>query len=206
MTVRSIDLGATELTDRDAKARELALAIAELLRRAATERPAEPPPAKPVPLAPPPVVRKPPAPAPPPRRWHGEIGLSGVIVGWTGGEVWFGADAAARAHFGRYLIGELQLGGRSTRSVGLNVGRIAANGVGGRLGLALDVTPGMRRLGLSFGASFGGDWLRYSAVDAGDVEYGGGDAGSLSAAGTATATTVWSRAAAVAPAAAPASA
>lgn len=187
VTVRSIDLGATELTDRDAKARELALAIAELLRRAATERPPEPVPVKPAPVAPPPVVRKPAAPTPPPRRWRGEIGLSGGIVGWTGGEVWFGADAAARAHLGRYLIGELQVGGRGTRSVGLNVGRIAASGVGGRLGLALDVTPGMRRVGLSFGASVGGDWLRYSAVDAEDVEYGGGDAGSLNAAGTTTA-------------------
>jgi hypothetical protein len=110
-----------------------------------------------------------------------------LVAGWTAGEVWFGVDAAARIHLGRYLIGELQFGGRSSQAVDLNVGKIAADGIGGRLGLALDVTPGLHRVGLAFGASLGGDWLRYSAVDANDLEYGGGNAGALSAAGTATA-------------------
>ncbi len=46
-------------TDRDAKTRELALAIAELLRRVQVDLPPEPPPApKPTPIAPepPPVA------------------------------------------------------------------------------------------------------------------------------------------------------
>lgn len=188
-TVRSIDLGATELTDRAAKARELALVIAELLRRAATERAPEPAPErpKPPPVVPPPVDPEPARAEPLPRRWRGEVGVSGLVARWTAGELWFGVDAAARIHLGRYIIGELQVGGRSSRAVELNVGTIAANGIGGRVGLAVDVTPGMRRVGLAFGASLGGDWLRYSAVDANELEYGGGNAGALSAAGTATA-------------------
>ncbi len=186
ITVRSIDLGATEVFDRDAKARELSLVIAELLRRAVAERAAEERP-PPKPLAPPPPAPRPqPIPTPHSGHWTGELGISGVVVGWTGGEVWFGADAGGRLHLGRFLIAEAQVGARTTRTVDLAVGTIEGVGFAGRVGLAVDVTPGFHGAGLALGASLGGDVIRYVAVDRDDAEYGGGRAGAVSAAGTAT--------------------
>src|SRR5689334_25161740 len=62
-TVRQLDLSAASGTDRDAKTRELALAIAELLRRVQVDSTPEPAPApKPSPVAPDPPQAAPPMP------------------------------------------------------------------------------------------------------------------------------------------------
>jgi hypothetical protein len=189
ITVRSLDLSAAGGTDRAARERELALVVAELLRRAATEHERnQPPPPPPAPKPAPPVQPpKPPPVEPTQRGWVGELGVSGVVLNWTGGELWLGVDAVGRAHLGRYLIVDLELGPRTTQAVDLTSGAIRGRGVGGRLGLSLDITPGMRRLGLSIGASLGGDWLRYTAEDRSGVAYGSGNAGAMSAAGTTSA-------------------
>jgi len=188
VTMRDIDLSAAGAGDRDAKTRELALAIAELLRRAETqsppETPAPPTAAAPVPRAPP----KPPAttlhePVP----WTVELGVSGGVVGWTGGEVLFAADLPGRIRVARWLVAELRLGGRKTRGIDLENGTLDGSGVATAAGLSLDATPDTKRVGVSFGARLGVDWLRYSAVDHGGSELGDADAVAVHAAGTTTA-------------------
>jgi hypothetical protein len=189
ISVRSLDLSAAGGTDRAARERELALVIAELLRRAATEREREePPPPKPAP----PPLRPIELPEPRPsqeveRGWNVAFGVSGIAMNWTGGELWLGVDASGRIHLGRYLTLDMEIGPRITQTVALNTGSISGRGVGGRLGLSLDATPGMRRFGLSVGASLGGDWFRYTAEDRNGLAYGGGKAGAFSAAGTTSA-------------------
>ena len=163
VTVRSIDLGAPLAEDQDAKARELALAIAELLRRADMESTPEEPaaPSPPVPPAPAPVP--PPAQASETKPWNIELGATGVIAGWTGGEMLFGADVAGRAHVARWVIVELRLGARKSRPVDFADGSLDGQGVAAAVGLSFDATPGVRQAGVSFGARLGVDWLRYAA-------------------------------------------
>jgi hypothetical protein len=199
VTVRGIDLGAREAgqtdeptaEDRDAKARELALAIAELVRRTDAE-PVAPPtaPRVPEPVAPPlhteePTLERPDA-------WRLELAAAAVLVHWTGGETLFGADMTGRVRVTRWLIAELRLGGRKTRPVGLERGSIDGHGVAAAAGLAVDATPGLRRVGLSFGGRVGADWLRYAALDRGDAAFAGKDAAGANLAGTATAFVVLS--------------
>jgi hypothetical protein len=190
---RSIDLTAPDAGDRDAKTRELALAIAELLRRADAEAPPEAPAA--------PIVPAPAASTVPERsaaiepvleRWKGELGVAGVGVVWTGGEALFGADLAGRLHVTRWLITELRLGGRDTRPIELENGSMDGHGISAAAGVSLDATPGMHRMGVSFGVRLGVDWLRYAAVNRDDVTYAGKDAAALSVAGTSTAFVVLS--------------
>jgi hypothetical protein len=186
VTVRSIDLSAPEA---EAKARELALAIAELLRRADMEAAPEKPPMPP----PPPVSTTAPhrnatsiAPTPERASFGVEVGATGVVSSWTGGELLFGADAIGRVHLGPRVIAELRLGGRKTQRVDLENGSLDAQGVTLALGVAFDATPDARHAGVSFGARLGGDFLRYAAVDRDEVLYGGGDATAVSLSGTTT--------------------
>jgi hypothetical protein len=183
VTVRSIDLSAPA---GDAKARELALAIAELLRRAdlaaAPEEPAVPPPPPP---PPPPVVL--PAPiVPSPEPWRLEMGAAAVVAGWSGGEVLLGADATGRVRAGSWLIAELRFGGRKTRTIELERGSMDALGVAGAAGLSFDLTPHFREAGVSLGGRLGADWLRYAMVDDEGSVVGGRDATLVSLAGVAT--------------------
>jgi hypothetical protein len=187
-TVRQLDLTASSGTDRDAKTRELALAIAELLRRVQVDSPPEPLPApKPTPIAPEPPPVAPTEPddsGPSARPFRLELGAAGRGTTWTGGEVLFGADVSARTHLSRWLIGELRVGGSKTRSVDLNSGTVDANGMTAAAGVALDVSPAWRSVGVALGARLGAEWLRYAAIDRGGVAYGGRDAGALTASGT----------------------
>jgi hypothetical protein len=199
-TVRSVDLSAASGTDRDAKARELALAIAELLRRADVDPGVEPalapasrPPLKSAERRPPPSTKRvPPGGAAKSGAFRFEIGIAGRGTSWTGGEVLLGGDVAGRAHVGRWLIAELRVGGTKTRPVDLGRGTLDAYGMAAAAGLLLDVTPSWRRAGLAVGARLGGDWLRYAAVDRSGLPYGGRDAGAVSANGAATAFVVLS--------------
>jgi hypothetical protein len=181
VTVRSIDLSAT---DGDAKARELALAVAELLRRADMDSPAEAPPPKPPQRVEP--SRAVAALPPEPRSWNVELGVAGAFASWTGGEVLLGADVTGRGHWGRWVIVELRLGGRKSRALTLTNGSIDGRGVSAAVGVALDAMPFVRDAGVSFGARLGADWLRYAATEGGDVPYDGGDATSVNVAGTTT--------------------
>ncbi|HEX6272205.1 MAG TPA: hypothetical protein VFZ53_04175 [Polyangiaceae bacterium] len=180
ITVRSIDLSAT---GGDAKARELALAVAELLRRADMDSAPEVPSLRAKPVESAPAVQPP---SPEPRPWNLELGLTGAFASWTGGEVLFGADIAGRAHWGRWVILELRLGGRKSRAVTLSNGAVDGRGAAAALGVALDAMPFVRHAGVSFGARLGADWLRYAASESGDASYDGGDATSVSVAATTT--------------------
>jgi hypothetical protein len=187
-TVRTLDLNASSGTDRDAKTRELALAIAELLRRVQVDSTPEPAPAP----EPPPVAPEPPQPAPTvpddsepgARPFRLELGAAGRGTTWTGGEMLLGADVSARTHLSRWLIAELRFGGGKTKRVELHGGTVDANGMTAAVGVALDVTPSWRNVGVALGARLGAEWLRYTAVDRGGVPYGGRDAGALTASGT----------------------
>ncbi len=185
--VRAIELGARLGDDEEAKERELALAIAEMLRRADMDFvPEEPPPPS---VPPPPQPPPPPADVPPkpePRPFGVELGAAAVGAGWTGGEVLLGVDATGRARLGRWLLAELRLGGRATRPVELEHGSVDGRGAAGAVGLALDATPFARQAGVSFGARLGVDWLRYATRDRGELSHAGGDGNAVSLAGTAT--------------------
>jgi hypothetical protein len=117
-----------------------------------------------------------------------EAGAAGVVAGWTAGDLLFGADAAGRAHLNRFLIAELRLGARKSRSVKLENGSLDGQGMAAAIGLSFDAAPGARQAGVSFGARLQGDFLRYAAVDRDEVVYGGGDATAVSLSG---ATTAW---------------
>lgn len=189
VTVRSIDLTVQLETDRDATARELALAIAEVVRRADLEREPTPPP-QPT-TAPPGESRSLPTPtdhaAPAPRSWRAELGASVVFTRWTGGEELLGVDATSRLRFGDRLITELRLGGRQTRSIELRSGGLDAGGVSASAGLSLDLLPYVAAGGVAVGVRFGADWMRYTAVDEQGTAYGGADVRAFSTSATATA-------------------
>jgi hypothetical protein len=187
-TVRNLDLTATSGTDRDAKTRELALAIAELLRRVDI---APPPKLEPAPKPPPTSIAEERKPSLPPPTWSEtgarpfrlELGVAGRGTSWTGGELLLGMDVSARTHFGRWIIAELRVGGNKTRPVTLANGRVDAYGMAAAAGLALDVAPFWRGVGVAVGARLGVDWLRYAAIDNDGVAYGGRDAGAVTASG-----------------------
>jgi hypothetical protein len=191
-TVRTLDLNAASGTDRDAKTRELALAIAELLRRVQVDSTPEPEPAPaPAPM-PSPIAQEPSQAAPSEpddddtgaRPFRLELGAAARGTTWTGGEVLLGADVSARTHLRRWLIAELRVGGGKTRQVELRGGTLDANGMTAAAGVALDVGPSWRNVGVALGARLGAEWLRYAAIDRDGVAYGGRDAGALTASGT----------------------
>ena len=186
-TVRKLDLTASSGTDRDAKTRELALAIAELLRRVQVDSTPESARAP----TPPPIARERPHAAATSgdtgtnaRPFRLELGAAGRGTTWTGGEVLLGADLSARTHLNRWLIAELRVGCGKTRPVELDSGTLDANGMTAAAGVALDVSPSWRSAGLALGTRLGAEWLRYAAIDRRGVPYGGRDAGALTAAGT----------------------
>jgi hypothetical protein len=178
---RSIDLRAVDASDRDARARELALAIAELVRSSPPES----------------SVAVPVSPAPTPfqealrpvveQMWHAEIGLGARANAWSGRAILVGADLTGRLHFGRLLIGDLQVGGRTTQRIAFDDRVATGRGFSTGLGVAFDVTPDVRWAGFSLGARVGLDWLRYAATDASGDAYDGADATGVNALGTATA-------------------
>jgi hypothetical protein len=140
--VRTIQL--VPLMDDDAPAayqarsRELALAIAELVRRQDGAPPPEPPapppapPAAPAPPAPPALPLAPPAPSPPVppppaeasvvaasapaevdsprRRW--QVGILSTLEYFSGGQKLAGGDLFLAARLGRWFLAELRVGGR----------------------------------------------------------------------------------------------
>jgi hypothetical protein len=187
VTVRSIDLTAQLETDRDATARELALAIAEVVRRADPQREPPPPPAAPGESRSMPTPTDHAAPASTPRSWRAELGVSGVFTRWTGGEVLLGVDATSRLRFGDSLITELRLGGRKTRPLELRSGGLDAGGVSASAGVSLDLLPYVAAGGVAVGVRFGADWLRYTAVDEQGAAYAGADVRAFSTSATATA-------------------
>src|SRR4029079_3323629 len=105
----------------EARSRELALAIAELIRRLEITRPLEPPPPPPPP-PPPSVVSPPSPPEAPPGRW-GIVALSSCDY-FTGGQWLAGGDLSLAASLGRWTLGEVRVGGRFANGETLPSGRL----------------------------------------------------------------------------------
>jgi hypothetical protein len=99
-----------------------------------------------------------------PLSWRTQLGASAVVDAATGGEALFGADIAGRVHVSPWLIGELRLGGRKTRPVDFESGRIDGTARAGSLGLSLDATPYAQPAGVAFGARLSVAALRYSVI------------------------------------------
>lgn len=137
--VRLIQLPAVEASDpaaRQGRSRELALAIAELVRRLQTTRPlthaeAPPPPAAGTPLA----VTATPAPPQPPDRWL--VGARSAADHFQGGELLIGADLVAGARLGRWLTAELTAGGRTGQDPASTVGRLSERAAAGSAAVGL---------------------------------------------------------------------
>jgi hypothetical protein len=100
---------------RQARARELALAIAEFIRREQIAPPAPPAP------VPPPLPLSPPQGEPAPR-W--QLGLAGVFDDFTGGRRLLGGDLQLGAQVGRRLLVELRAGARVGQDESLPDGRL----------------------------------------------------------------------------------
>jgi hypothetical protein len=193
---RVIELGDVE--NKDARHRELALAIAELVRRV----PENPAPAAPIPAPPPlrPELQPPRAVDPLPKvspqppkvsgvreGWAAEVALAATFVHWTANQRFVGADLVARVSVAEPFLIELRAGGRKTiRATALSEGRIDASGFSAGLGLGCELVPELQAVGVVLGARIGADWLRYSIFDDGRVSYSSADAADVHALGTLT--------------------
>jgi hypothetical protein len=112
--IRTIALPAADDADpaaREARSRELALAIAELIRRLEITRPLHPRPQPPPPPPPVPVIVSTPPTAEEPRgRW--QLAALSSFEAFTGGQKLAGGDIAVAVAIGRLLLTEVRLGGR----------------------------------------------------------------------------------------------
>jgi hypothetical protein len=159
--VRTIQLApvvdAASPAARQARSRELALAIAELVRRleiASTPPQAAPPPQEtPPPPSPPPLVT---APAMPPaqahegkrRRWR--VGLAPSYDYFAGGYRFVGGDVLMGGRLGRRFVAEIRVGGRAGAQHLVPAGRLSASAaiMGASAGVLL--WPESRHVGLGF--------------------------------------------------------
>jgi len=114
--IRPIQLPAPDDADpaaREARSRELALAIAELIRRLEMThplRPKPPPPPSPPPPSPAIAVSAPPAADEPRGRW--QLAVFSSFEAFTGGQTMAGGDVSVAAPIGRWMVSELRAGGR----------------------------------------------------------------------------------------------
>jgi len=140
---------------REARARELALAIAELIRRLETTHPLRPEPA-PAPRALPaiaaPIVIAPPAspapPAGPKRGWR--LGVLASFDYFGGGGVLVGGDATVASLVGRWILVELRAGGRVAGAMPLPSGRLTARAGTISAAVGPDLSSIRRRMAFSF--------------------------------------------------------
>ena len=131
----------------EARSRELALAIAELIRRLEITRPlpAEPPPPPP---PPPPVIVAPTAPPEAPHdRWG--IGALSSFDYFTGGQWLAGGDLSFAASLGRWTVGDLRVGGRFAEGNALPSGRLTARAGTAALGGGLNAWSKRRTVGFA---------------------------------------------------------
>ena len=125
----------------EARSRELALAIAELIRRLEITRPlppAPPPPAAPPPPLAPPLVVAPSSPPEEPRhRW--QLGALTSFEAFTGGPWLAGGDLSVGASFGRWVALDLRAGGRSVEGLSSSSERLSARAGVASIGAGLSV-------------------------------------------------------------------
>ena len=152
--VRTIGLPPGDAADpaaQEARSRELALAIAELIRRLEITRPLSPPPSPPPPPPAPPtaafVVPPPRPPEAPPGKW--QLALLSSFEYFTGGQKLAGGDVSAAAPIGRWILGELRMGGRFAEGVPLPGARLTARAGTAAAALGLNLWSRRRSIGFA---------------------------------------------------------
>lgn len=140
---------------REARARELALAIAELIRRLETTHPLRPeptPPPRALPAIAAPIIIAPPAlPAPPvdpKRQWR--LGVVSSFDDFGGGRTLVGGDATVASLVGRWILVELRAGGRVAGDLPLPLGRLTARAGTISAAAGLDLSSIRRRVAFAF--------------------------------------------------------
>lgn len=133
--------------ERQARSRELALAIAEFVRRLEnTPLPEPPPPATPTP--PPSVVVEVAPPAPPVSdRWT--LGALSTFDHFQGGQNLVGGEVFLAAHWGRWVVMDLGLGGRwaNEQTLSAPAGRLSKRALTASAGVGVDFIPPGHRVG-----------------------------------------------------------
>jgi hypothetical protein len=151
--IRPIQLPAPDDADpaaHEARSRELALAIAELIRRLEIRHPlpSEPPPPPPVPVAPAVVVSRPPPPEQPEGRW--QLGILSAFDTFSGGQRLAGGDVSIASSVGRFTLIELRAGGRVAAGATLASGQLSARAGTASAAAGLNVWSRHRSVGLAF--------------------------------------------------------
>jgi len=170
--IRTIDLpDADDATAAlEARSRELALAIAELIRRLEITRPLpaepEPPPSPPAPPAPPPVVAQPAPPDALPGRW--QIEALSSFEAFTGGQWLAGGDLSLGVAMGRWISLDLRAGGRVVEGLPSSSDRLSARAGTASLAAGLTVWSGRRPVGFTARLRAQGFGVEYRVASAGD--------------------------------------
>jgi hypothetical protein len=192
--VDSRSIEASKTAAPDARNRELALAIAELIRRA-PEAPEQPPevaaPPKTVPEAASARIESRPDTRAPqqrmdPARVRAQFAAVAALVHWSAGHRLLGADLVVRVATAPGLVPELRVGVRQTPgAVSLSRDEIDARGFSAALGLGYALLDLDRFVHLTLGGRLGIDGLRYAVSEPSGGTYAGADASDVHALGTA---------------------
>lgn len=163
--IRTIELPDAEDPNAalEARSRELALAIAELIRRLEITRPL---PVAPPPPPPPVVVAPGPPPEAPASRWA--IGALSSFEYFTGGQALAGGDVSVAASLGRWTMADVRIGGRLASARALPNGRLTARAGIAALGAGLNLWSQRRSIGFAMMLRLQGYAVEYQAELAGD--------------------------------------
>jgi hypothetical protein len=166
-TVRTVDLTGLGPVAREAKTRELALVIAELVRSAEASEPE----AERVALPPPAPEKPAPSPSPAPPRWT-QVGALFTAEKYSGGQAQMGPGMAARFAVTRYFNAELRAGARWAETLAVPDGDITSRGIEGGIGVGIDAFPNESRAGLLLTARAEVVWLQIQGHESGTAASG----------------------------------
>lgn len=149
--IRAVELVAGDAgtpVAREARARELALAIAELIRRLSIRHPLSAPrPGEAPPAATPVMVRAALPPAEPKHTW--QVAVSSTFESFAGGQRMAGADLAVGAVLRSWLLGEVRVGARVVDGGTTAVARLAGRAGSAALAFGLNVWARDRPVGFA---------------------------------------------------------
>jgi hypothetical protein len=164
--VRAIDLPPADPADpaaREARVRELALAIAELVRRLEMTHPLAAPATAPAPPPPPSpsgaIAAVPPAPEETRARWR--VGMLAAFERFAGGQSLAGGDLTLAVSGGPWVWGQVRLGGRVGPETSWPGGRATARAGTASVAAAWNLCPGCRSIELALLARLQGYLVEY---------------------------------------------
>ena len=185
LAARTVNLYPPVSAGRDAANRELALAIAELVRRGGAQ-PVTPPTA--VPVAPTQrddatvaqvsVTSRPTLPPTTAISWPWRLQVGALFSWdrWTNGQSQMGPDVDARFRIVGGLSLELRLGGRRIDPIVGSSGRLSASGAAASLAVGWDLLPKSWRASLAIVARGRADWMAYGITHDSDGSMSSGSA------------------------------